>query len=404
MNRYECVIVGGGHGGAQAAQALRQAGFGGSIAIIGEEADIPYDRPSVSKDYLSGARCFDRIVLRPEDFWAQRAIDLKLGLRVVSVDACAHTVTCDTGETIGYGQLIWSAGGRARGLSCPGADLPGVFTLRSRTDADALIKRLEGACRAVIIGGGYIGLEAAAVLRARGVDVTLLEMQDRVLARVTAAPVSRFYQEYHQSKGVDIRPGTGVAAITGAGQVEGVTLEGGGTLPADLVIVGVGIDPEVSVLRAAGAETANGIVVDAFCRTTLTDVYCIGDCALLRDGPGIRIESVQNATDQASAVARTICGDPKPYAALPWFWSNQYDLKLQTIGLNTSHDDWVLRGDPATASFSLAYLKDGRLIALDCVNRPRDFVQGRKAIEMGLKPDLNALADPDMQLRAFVTR
>lgn len=398
MEKFDCVIVGAGHGGAQAAQSLRQAGFDGSIALVGEEVDLPYNRPSVSKDYLSGDKGFDRIILRPVTFWLQRDIELRLGKRVVSVDAEAHTISCDTEETIRFGRLIWSAGGAPRRLTCPGADLPGVFYLRSKADADALMACLSDAKQAVIVGGGYIGLEAAAVLRGKGINVTLLEAQDRVLPRVTAEPVSQFYQDYHRNKGVDIRLCSAISQVQGNKWVEGVRLSDGCEIAADILIVGIGIDPATDVLNLAGAETANGIIVNDYCETTLRDVYCIGDCASLRSGPGVRIESVQNANDQAAAVAKTICGDPQPYSALPWFWSNQYDLKLQTVGLNVGYDDWVLRGDAASGKFSLAYLKDGKLIAMDCINVPKDYVQGRKAIETGLEPSRVDLANPDIPL------
>ncbi|OBY26562.1 NAD(P)/FAD-dependent oxidoreductase [Leisingera sp. JC1] len=393
METWDCVIVGAGHGGARAAHTLRQAGFEGSIALIGDEAELPYDRPSVSKDYLSGKKCFDRIGLHPESFWSTREIDLRLKTRVVSVAAEAHSVTCDNGEMLGYRHLIWSAGGAPRRLACPGADLPGVYYLRSKGDADALMAHLDRASCAVIIGGGYIGLEAAAVLRAKGIAVTLLEAQERVLARVTAEPVSEFYQSRHRAEGVDLRLSSAVSAILGTEAVARVQLSDGEEIAADLVIVGVGIIPETGALEAAGAEISNGILVDDTCQSSLPDIYCIGDCALLRDGPGVRIESVQNANDQAATVAKAICGDPQPYRALPWFWSNQYDLRLQTIGLNVGFDDWVLRGDPASGAFSLAYLKAGKLIAIDCINRPKDYVQGRKLIEAGLTPARETLAD-----------
>ncbi len=403
MERFDCVIVGAGHGGAQAAQALRQNGFEGSVAMIGDETELPYDRPSLSKDYLAGKKPFERLRLRPEAFWAERGIALRLGRRVVSVDPAARALGCDDGSTIEYRHLIWATGGVPRRLTCAGHDHPAVQYLRSRADSDRMIAALPGIRRVVIVGGGYIGLEAAAVLRELGKAVTLVEAQERVLARVAAEPVSRFCEAEHRAQGVQVLLGTGVEEIAGA---EGggctVRLSDGRDCPADLVVVGIGILPEIGPLAEAGARARDGIEVDAFCRTSLPDVWCIGDCAILRDGPGIRIESVQNANDQAATVAKAICGRPEPYAATPWFWSNQYDLKLQTVGLNLGHDATVLRGDPAGRTFSLVYLREGVVIAADCINAAKDFVQARKLIEAGCHVPADLLKDPERPLRELL--
>jgi 3-phenylpropionate/trans-cinnamate dioxygenase ferredoxin reductase subunit len=397
---YDCVIVGAGHAGAQAAVALRQCGFAGSIALVGSEPEQPYDRPSLSKEYLAGKKTFDRMLLRPADFWLSRAVDLRLGKRVIAVDPGAQTVALDDGSEHSYGALIWATGGEPRRLNCLGYDLAGVFYVRSKADADALMSALPRAEHAVIIGGGYIGLEAAAVLRELGKRVTLIEAQDRVLARVAGEQVSRFYETEHRAQGVDIRLGVGLSSINGGdGRVTGVTLDGGETIAADLAIVGIGIVPAVDPLLAAGAKGGNGIDVDEFCRTSLPNIYCIGDCARMIHGAGIRIESVQNANDQAMTAAWSISGDAKPYQALPWFWSNQYDLRLQTIGLNVGYDQTVLRGDPATRSFSVVYLRDGAILALDCINAARDYVQGRKLIEAGARVPPTVLADMSIALK-----
>jgi 3-phenylpropionate/trans-cinnamate dioxygenase ferredoxin reductase subunit len=399
MDRFDIVIVGAGHGGAQAAQALRQNGYQCSIALIGDEAVVPYDRPGLSKEYLAGKKPFDRLRLRPESFWDERSIALLLGRRMVSVDAAAHLLDCDDGSRLSYGTLIWATGGAPRRLTCPGHDHPAVRYLRSKADCDRLIAALPSVRRAVIVGGGYIGLEAAAVLRELGKDVTLVEAQDRVLARVAAEPVSRFYEAEHRARGVEILLGTGVGAILAGEAGYAVRLTDGRALPAELIIAGIGITPEIGPLVAAGAEAGDGVMVDAYCRTSLPDVYCIGDCALLRDGPGIRIESVQNANDQATAVAKALCGTPAPYAATPWFWSNQYDLRLQTVGLNHRYDATVLRGDPATRSFSLIYLREGRVIAADCINATRDFVQARRLVETGFRASPERLRNAEVPLK-----
>ncbi|RDE04749.1 NAD(P)/FAD-dependent oxidoreductase [Sphingomonas aracearum] len=402
--RFDVAIVGAGHAGAQAAVALRQARFAGSIALIGAEPDLPYERPPLSKEYLSGEKPFERILLRPAAFWQERDVALRLGERVVGVDAGAHEVTTEAGARIGYGQLVWATGGSPRRLVCSGHDLAGVHTVRTRADADRMVAELPQVTRAVVIGGGYVGLEAAAVLAKAGKQVTVLEAQDRVLARVAGAPLSRFYEAEHRAHGVDIRLGATVECIEERdGRASGVRLAGGEVLPADMVVVGIGIVPAVEPLLAAGAEGGNGVAVDAFCRTSLPDVFAIGDCALHENrfaaGAAIRLESVQNANDQAAVVARAITGAPAPYDAVPWFWSNQYDLQLKTVGLSIGHDAIVTRGDPPTRSFSLIYLRGGRVIALDCVNATRDYVQGRALVAAGSAPDPARLADPAVPLK-----
>lgn len=382
--QYDVLIVGAGHGGAQAAVMLRQQKFEGTIAIIGEEPEIPYERPPLSKEYFAGEKEFERILIRPAKFWEERRVTMLLGQRVVTVDAVGHEVATEGGEEIGYGKLIWATGGAPRMLPIPGGDLPGVQGVRTRADADAMKAAAETAGQIVVIGGGYIGLEAAAVLSKFGKKVVLLEALPRVLARVAGEALSRFYEDEHREHGVDIRLGVAVEAIEGSDRATGVKLATGEVIPADLVIVGIGIIPAVAPLIVAGAEGGNGVNVDAFCRTTLPDVYAIGDCAAhangFADDAVIRLESVQNANDMANTTAKAICGDEKPYDAIPWFWSNQYDLKLQTVGLSTGHDEVVVRGDPATRSFSAIYLKGGRVIALDCVNATKDYVQGRALV------------------------
>ena len=406
MSNFNVLIVGGGHGGAQAAIALRQNGFAGTLAIVGEEPEHPYERPPLSKDYLAGDKAFERILIRPTAFWEERQVSMLLGQRVTAVDPAAHIVRTESGEEYGYGKLIWATGGHPRRLTCPGYDLVGVHGVRARADVDRLIGELGDTRQVVVIGGGYIGLEAAAVLTKLGKHVTVLEALDRVLARVAGEPLSRFYEAEHRARGVDVRLGVTVECIEEIdGRATGVRLATGEILPAQIVIVGIGIVPAVEPLLAAGAKGGNGVAVDPQCRTSLPDIFAIGDCAahtnVFADGATIRLESVQNANDQATLVAKVITGHPGEYNAVPWFWSNQYDLRLQTVGLSTGFDDLVLRGDPATRSFSLVYLKQDRVIALDCVNMVKDYVQGRALVVQRLTPDRAALADPATPLKSL---
>jgi 3-phenylpropionate/trans-cinnamate dioxygenase ferredoxin reductase subunit len=407
QSHYDVVIVGAGHGGAQAAIALRAAKFTGSIAMIGDEPEPPYERPPLSKDYLAGDKPFERILIRPPAFWGERQVAMLLGRRVVRVDAQARTVTTEDGAAIGYGELVWATGGSPRRLTCSGHDLAGVHGVRTRADVDRMIAELPGVTRVAVIGGGYIGLEAAAVLAKFGKQVTVLEALPRVLARVAGEPLSRFYEAEHRAHGVDVRLGVTVACIAEAdGRACGVTLADGGTVPAEMVIVGIGIVPAVQPLLAAGAAGGNGVDVDTHCRTSLPHVFAIGDCAshanAFADGARIRLESVQNANDQATLVAKAIAGTPADYQAVPWFWSNQYDLRLQTVGLSTGHDAVVVRGAIASRSFSLIYLRAGRVIALDCVNATRDYVQGRALVLAGAVIDPRRLADGAVPLKEMV--
>jgi 3-phenylpropionate/trans-cinnamate dioxygenase ferredoxin reductase subunit len=404
---YDVLIVGGGHGGAQAAVLLRQMKFAGSIAIVGDEPEPPYERPPLSKEYMAGEKPFERILIRPESFWAEREIALLLGQPVTHVLPEDHEVRLHDGTAIGYGKLIWATGGSPRPLACSGGDAAGVHAIRTRADADAVMAELPAIERVVIVGGGYIGLEAAAVFTKLGKQVTLLEALGRVLARVAGEELSRFFEAEHRAHGVDLRTGAMVAGIdTEDGRATAVRLADGTHLPCDLVIVGIGIIAAVEPLLAAGAEGSNGVAIDAQCRTTLADVYAIGDCAAHgnRFAPGgpIRLESVQNASDQASVAVHDILGNPKSYDAVPWFWSNQYDLKLQTVGLSSGHDATVLRGDPATRSFSVIYLREGAVVALDCVNMVRDYVQGKALVLGGLRIDPVRLADTSVPLKSMI--
>ncbi len=405
MDSADIVIVGSGHGGAQAAIALRQAGHDAPIIMLSRDRTPPYERPPLSKDYLSGEKPLERILIRPEGFWAERGIDLRLGTNVAEVDWLAHELVTGSGARLGYRKLIWAGGGDARRLSCPGGDLAGIHTVRHRSDVDTLRAELDaGARRVVVIGGGYIGLEAAAVLRKLGCDVTLLELQPRLLGRVAGETLGTFFLEEHRRQGVDVRLETAVDRIEGrSGRVAAVVTSTGETIPAEIVIVGIGIVAAVGPLIAAGASGSNGIDVDEFCRTTLDDIYAIGDCAAhantYANNAVIRLESVQNAHDMAACAARGIMGEAQPYDALPWFWSNQYDLKLQTVGLSLGHDAEVIRGSIEERSFAVVYLREGRVIALDCVNRTRDYAQGRKLLEAHAQIAPELLADSEVALK-----
>ena len=373
--------------------------------MISRDRNPPYERPPLSKEYLAGEKPFEKILIRPEQFWADRNVTLRLGCNVNEVDWMRHVLTLSDDSSLSYRKLIWAGGGDARRLDCPGADLGGIHTIRNRRDTDTLKSELEaGAKRAVVVGGGYIGLEGAAVLRKLGCEVMVVETQDRLLARVAGPEISDFYLAEHRAQGVDVRLETGVDRIEGDGEkVTGVTLSTGDTIACEIVIVGIGIVPSVGPLIAAGAAGSNGVDVDTYGRTSLDDIYAIGDCAAhpnpYADNAVIRLESVQNANDMASVAAKTIMGERESYDAVPWFWSNQYDLRLQTVGISNGYDQTVLRGTPSDRKFSLIYLKEGRVIALDCVNNTRDYAQGRKLVANGAEIDPELLADTEVALK-----
>ena len=402
-DEVDVLIVGAGHAGAACAIALRQNKFEGSILLVGAEPELPYERPPLSKEYLAGDKGFERLLIRPENFWGERNVAFRLGTAVASVDPVAHSVVTAAGDTIRYRHLVWATGGAPRLLNCGGHHLAGVHTVRTRADADRMMAELPRVEHVVVIGGGYIGLEAAAVLAKFGKKVVLLEALDRVLARVAGEPLSRFFEAEHRAHGVEVRLGSAVDSILGEASVTGVRLADGEVLKAEMVIVGIGILPAVGPLLAAGAEGGNGVAVDGQCRTSLPDIFAIGDCALhanrFAEGARIRVESVLNANDQAAVVARAILGQPAEYDAVPWFWSNQYDIKLQTVGLSIGYDETVTRGDPGARSFSIVYLKQGRVIALDCVNAVKDYVQGRKLVVEGAAVEVARLADAGVPLK-----
>jgi 3-phenylpropionate/trans-cinnamate dioxygenase ferredoxin reductase subunit len=400
---FDVLIVGAGHGGAQTAMALRQGGFLGSIALVTDEPDFPYERPPLSKEYFSGEKTLDRIYLRPPEFWAERDIELVRRARIAAVDATAHIARTDDGEAFRYGRLVWAAGGTPRRLGSPADAAENVLYIRSLADADRLKALSQMAERVVVIGGGYIGLEAAAVLNKAGKQVTLVEALDRVLARVAGPELSRHVEAVHQAHGVDLRLGAKIVGFNGGARIDALRLADGSRISCDLVVVGIGIAPEIGPLQAAGARCANGVQVDEFCQTSLSDIYAIGDCAAHRnpyaDGAEIRLESVQNAADMARTVATCILNSPQPYRAAPWFWSNQYDLKIQTVGLSLGYDSTVVRGDRGAGTFAVVYLRRGVVIALDCVNCAKDYAQGRSLVTTRARIPVGRLADPSVSLK-----
>ncbi|RQR51352.1 NAD(P)/FAD-dependent oxidoreductase [Burkholderia sp. Bp9140] len=409
MGSYsEVLIVGSGHAGAQAAICLRQGKFAGSITIVGEEPDLPYERPPLSKEYLTGTKDADQVLIRPASFWQSRGIVIMAGRRVEAVYPDRHRACLDDGLELEYAHLVWAAGSRPRRLHCPGADLHGVHYIRTRAHADAILRELESVKNIVIVGGGYIGLEAAATFVKLGKRVAVIESQDRVLARVTVESMSRFFESEHRARGVGIHLGTNVEAFKErGGRVSDVALSNGVVLPAEMVVIGVGVVPVVEPLLVAGATGAGGVAIDRQCRTSLADIFAAGDCTLHENayapwlGP-VRLESVQNAFDQAAVAAGAILGGQAEYSSVPWFWSNQFDLRLQSAGLSVGHDSVVIRGDPLRRAFSQAYFREGRLIAMDCVNSAGDFAQAKNLIMRRAVLDMTHVGDPTKSLKDLV--
>ncbi|MDX1881097.1 NAD(P)/FAD-dependent oxidoreductase [Mycobacterium sp. SMC-18] len=390
MTPERAVIVGASHAGAQLAGNLRRDGWAGEIVLIGDEGKLPYHRPPLSKTYLAGKSNLDELLIRSADFYPKQDIKL-VHSTVDSIDRAAGRVLLDTGDTVSYTKLALCVGARARQLPIPGANLRGIHYLRTAADVESIRAAAVPGHRVVIVGGGYIGLETAASLCSLGMQVTVLEATDRVLERVTAPEVSAFFTRIHRDAGVDIRTQALVEAFTGNGNVREVVLADGALLPADVVIVGIGVVPNTELASAAGLSVDNGIAIDDQARTSDPDIVAAGDCTshvMARYGSRIRLESVPSAGEQAKIAAATICGKRSAIAALPWFWSDQYDLKLQIAGLNTGYDEVVLSGEPSHhREFSCFYFRDGELIAADCVNRPRDFMLAKQAITKRLPTD-----------------
>ncbi len=407
MANEHAVIVGASHAAAQLATSLRQGGWTGAISLVGDEAIAPYHRPPLSKAYLAGEKHSDELLIRPATYYEKSGIDLLLGTRATAIDRANKRLRLHDGGAIPYTKLALATGARVRKLSLPGHELNGVFYLRDLNDVNRIRGFIGPGKSAVIVGGGYIGLETAASLRKLGMQVTVLEALPRVLQRVTAPEVSAFYSRVHAEEGVRIITEVAVDSLEGSGTVAAVKLADGTQLPADIVVIGVGVQPETALAEAAGLAVDNGIVVDEFARTSDPDIVAAGDCTNHYNrlyNRRLRLESVQNATDQAKTAASTLCGKLEAYDTLPWFWSDQYDLKLQIAGLSQGFDRVVLRGESATGrSFAAFYFHGERLLAVDAVNRPKEFMAVRRALTAGQTANPAALADESIEIQQAFT-
>lgn len=407
------VIVGAGQGGFQAAASLREAGYEGRVVLVGEEPGLPYQRPPLSKAYMKGDAGIEQIELRPAAFFADHRIEL-VNARATAIDRAARRLLLEGGARLPYAHLILATGARNRPLPVPGHDLAGVFYLRTRADADALKGRLDAARRVVVIGAGFIGLEFAAVARALGHAVTVIEAAARPLGRAVSPEMSAFFAQAHAAMGTTLLLGAGVVALKGeGGHVTAVETNDGAVHPADFVLVGIGVVPNVELAAEAGLEVANGIVVDAHLATRDPAISALGDAVAYPSrfaGGTVRLESVQNAVDQARSLAHRLTGklspsgEPAPFDAVPWFWSDQADLKLQMVGLAAPTDDAVLRGDPASRRFSVFRFRDGVLTAIESVNRPADHMLGRRLLAGTPAITPGQAADESFELKSLLAR
>lgn len=402
------VIVGAGQAAVQAVDTLRRRGFAGKLTLIGAEPWPPYQRPPLSKKYLAGALERERLLIRPAGFFADHSVTTHFGRRVTDIAPHERHVRLDDGVVVPFDALLLATGSHARRLPVPGAELEGVHYLRTIDDADRIRARLAGGGRLLIVGGGYIGLEVAATARELGAEVTVLEMAERVMSRVTCPEVSAFYEAEHARRGVRIRCNERVRALHAderSGCVRSVLTEEGGEYPADVVLIGAGVAPADELARAAGLECENGVVTEAHCRSSHEAIYAAGDCAshLSRQyGRHLRLESVDNAFEQGTTAALNLMGNETLHDKLPWFWSDQFDLKLVIVGVAQGYDAVVIRGSPAARSFSACYLRGGELVAIDTVNQPKDQMAARKLIAAHARPRLERLADPAIALKDTV--
>ena len=396
------IIVGAGQAAGQAAASLRQEGFEGPVTIFGEEAQAPYQRPPLSKAYLAGEVGIERVLVRPEKFYADKSIDLHTGTRIDSIDRSSKTVTTVNSEVFQYEKLLLATGSRPRLLNIEGSQLSGIHYLRTIDDVDIIKASMETAKRVCIVGGGYIGLEVAAVANQLGLQVTVLEMEERILQRVTTPEMSDFYHKLHSSKGVEIRTDTMVSGFEGDTVVKAVKC-GAETIPADVVIVGIGILPNVELAEAAELDCDNGIMVDECCRTSDEHIFAAGDCT---NHPNpilsrrLRLESVPNAMEQARVACSNMLGGDKTYAAIPWFWSDQYDLKLQMVGFSSDGDNAIVRGDQQKNEFAVFYMQEGKVVAVDAVNSPREFMVCKQLYGKQVNP--KDLANPEFELKSLL--
>lgn len=397
------VIVGNGQAGIQLVESLRTEGHTGPITVVGEEEHLPYQRPPLSKDFMAAGHAPQPLPLRAERFFAENDVDSRLGASVTAVDRESRTVILADGSRLGYSTLVLATGAANRDLDIPGSKLSGIHGLRTLSDARTIHAGLDLATSVVVIGAGFIGMEFAAAARQRGLDVTVLEFADRPMARALTPAMSDYFAQAHQRAGVTIRFGEGIAAFTGQdGHVSGAVSTSGQTYPADLVLVGIGVMPRTELAAAAGLAVDNGIIVDAGMRTSDPAIFALGDCASFpgRTGARIRLESTQNATDQARHTARCILGSSEGYAALPWFWSQQGPLKLQIAGLSHPGDQTVLRGDPAANRFSVFCYRNGDLAAVESVNSPGDHMAARRLLAQGLSVSPAEAADPTFDVKS----
>jgi 3-phenylpropionate/trans-cinnamate dioxygenase ferredoxin reductase component len=406
MTQGPVLIVGAGHAGFQIAASLRQHGFGERICLFNDEAHLPYQRPPLSKAYLKGTGAPDSLMFRPDKFYRDQTIEL-IADRAVSIDRAARKLLLASGSMLDYGHLVLATGARNRLLDIPNANLEDVRYLRTLDESEALRQRIGSGERVVVIGAGFIGLEFAATARAKGLEVDVVELGARVMARAVTAEISDFFQARHTAAGIRIHLGVQATGIEGDGaRVTGVSLSDGRHLPADLVVVGVGVLPNVELAREAGLPVASGIIVNEQLLTADPNISAIGDCALFespRFGGSLRLESVQNATDQARCVAARLTGDAKTYDGLPWFWSDQGDDKLQIAGLTTGYDEVVVRGDRAQRSFSAFCYRSGQLVGIESINRASDHVFGRKILGLNRSIEPAKAADLSFDLKAALT-
>ena len=396
------LIVGGGQAGAQAIDTLRREGFEGRLVLIGEESQLPYQRPPLSKKFLAGEMPAERLLFRHQAFYDEHRVELHLGVRATRLDATARRVTLADGQSVAYDRLLLCLGAIARRLTCPGAELDGVHYLRSIGDVPLIQAALKPGARVLIIGGGYIGLETAATARKMGCQVTVLEMADRLMNRVVASSVSDYFAYEHRTHGVHVVCNTRVVRLEGSSRVERVVCADGTTYAADLLLVGVGAVANTQLAAEAGLKCDNGIVVDEYCRTSDAAIYAAGDCTnhpSPRFEMRVRLESVDNAFEQAKAASLNMLERPTAHDRVPWFWSDQFDNKLLIVGLSQGHDQQVTRGDPATRSFSVCYLRGGELLALEAVNHAKDYMAARKLIGERVRPDIDKLADGQTALK-----
>ncbi|MEJ2127388.1 MAG: FAD-dependent oxidoreductase [Woeseiaceae bacterium] len=396
------IIVGAGHGAGQVVATLKQKKFAGEIVLIGDESYLPYQRPPLSKKFLAGELERKRLLFKPESFYEDPQIDVQLGTRVVHIDRDSRKVFTNHSREYAYDMLVLATGSRVRKINVPGADLAEIHYLRSIADVDAIRPNMRSGKNVAIVGAGYIGLEVAAVCRQHGLNVSVIEMENRVMSRVVSPNVSDYIQLAHTNNGVKLLLSTGVTEFKGRRRVKRVVTDSEQEIPVDFVIVGVGIEPNTDLAEAAGLEVDNGIVVDDRCQTADDRIYAIGDCTSHPNdiyGRRLRLESVHNALEQAKTAASNICGVETHYCQVPWFWSDQYDMKLQIAGLSEGYDDVVLRGDPANGSFACLYLQDQALIAVDAINSPHDFMQSKALIAAHNKLDKEKLADAEVALK-----